>query len=289
MNPTATIDGGTRNAQRMTRAKADEMNPGYVFTGNANMQRTPEFYVRIFNVGSLEHRIERPWCRYNPAHRGKIILIPGCKPNEKYSAPFVIADVVQEPIYNLGQGEFATRGVSGKFLAQDAIHPDDPQGNWKTVRPSNAGLAQNEGTNLYRWGVFWTVEEVPSDEELKMAHSRMEEYYNQLIEEAKSLYMGGGEYRKQIGFTHRHAASYYGLEFDWNQVYRAQMECPGCGAKLPVSAVICQKCPATFNWTRALELGLRTVDQAVAFGIMEPQAAGLAKPKKGTKKKPPAA
>jgi hypothetical protein len=274
---TATINSGTANSQRMARAKNEEMNQPYVFMGNMNIQHTPQFYVRIFNIGYDEHKIERPWVSFNPAQRGKIIIIPACKPNEKYSKPFVIADIVQEPVLNVSMGNFLTRGVDGRFLAQDAINPEDPQGSWRTVRPMNQGMMMNEGTNLYNWGVFWTVNEVPAAEELAAAKERMESYFNYLIEEAKSLFMGAPDQRRQIGRTHRRAANYFGLEFEWNQIYRAKQECPGCGMLLPITAVVCQKCPATFNWQKAIELGLRTVDQAVAAGILKPQAEEMAK------------
>jgi hypothetical protein len=282
--PTATIDGGSANAARMTRAMESEKNPPFVFTGNANLLHKPEYYVRIFNVGDMEHRIERPWVNFNPAHRARMIIIPACEAGEKYSKPFIIQDVIQVPVYSLGQGEFSTRGVDGRFLAQDAIHPEDPHGNWRTLRPINQGMASNEGTNLYRWGVFWTTNEIPAEDELKTAKTRQEEFYNHLIEEAKTYWMAGPEARRQIGNTHRRAASYFSLEFEWNQVYKARMECPGCGTSIPQTAVICFKCPATFNWQKALDLGLRTVKQAIEAGMLEPQAEEMAK--KPTKKKP---
>ena len=284
--PTATIGTDTPNAARMTRAMNQSNNPEYVFIGNANIVRTPEFYVRIFNVGDMEHRIERPWVSYNPAQGGKIIIIPACEEGKPYSKPFVIADVVQMPVRNLTSGEMDTRGVDGKFLAQDALNPEDPRGNWRTVRALNQAASLNEGTNLYHWGVFWTVNEVPSAEELKAANGRRDAYYNRLIEEAKALWMAGTEGRRQIGNTHRRAASYFHLEFEWNQLYRPTMDCPGCGSRVPQNAAICPNCPATFDWTRAMTLGLRTKQQAIDAGIIEGQAADMAeaakpKPKKG--------
>jgi hypothetical protein len=267
---TGTMD--SPNAARMSRAMMGPLNPEYVFTGNANIVREPQFYVRIFNVGDMEHRIERPWVAFNPAARAKIILIPACKPGEPYSKPFVIADVVQQPKRHVTTGEMDTVGVDGKFLAQDALNPEDMHGNWRTVRPMDASRAVNEGTNLYRWGCFWTTNETPSDEELKAAGDQRDAYYNHLIEEAKLFWMGGTDGRKQIGNTHRRAASYFGLEFEWNQIYKATKECPECGTRVPIAASICSKCPMTFNWEQALSRGVRTKDQAIAAGVWKGQA-----------------
>jgi len=277
--PTAAISTGTPNAERMTRTMNQNSNPDFVFMGNANVARPPSFYVRIFNVSDYEQKIERPWVSFNPAHKSKVIIIKAKKPGEMYSAPFLISDVVQIPDRNIHTGQMGSYGVDGKFLAQDALNPDEPQGNWKTVRELGAGQAGNEGTNLYHWGLFWTLNETPTDEEVLTAVARMEANYNRLIDEAKTLWMSGEQGRKQIGNTHRRAAQYYRQEFEWNQVYKATQECPGCGSRISMVAVVCPKCPATLNWEKALSLGLRTVDQAVAAGIMEPQAEHLAKKK----------
>jgi hypothetical protein len=288
--PTATIGTDTANAQRMSNVMNRQNNPDYVFTGNINLAHKPEFFVRIFNVSDMEHRIERPWVNYNPAQRAKMIIIPACEAGQKHSKPFVINDIVQVPIRHVTSGEMDARGVDGKFLAQDALNPDDPSGSWKTVKPIGAGQSTNEGTNLYHWGCFWErtktddLTEEPSMEAVEMAVRRMEANYNRLIDEAKTFWMGGDQMRLQIGNTHRRAASYYGLEFEWNQVYKATMDCPGCGSRVPQTAAICPKCPSTFNWERALSLGLRTVDQAIAAGVMEPQAVEMATPKKARKR-----
>lgn len=271
MSVTATISSDSANAKRMTGAMNRSENPDYVLAGNANVAHQPDYYVSIFNVSEVEHRIERPWVSFNPAHRGKIIVIPAKEPGERYSRPFKIADIVQMPVPDIVSGEIRTIGQQGKFLAQDALNPEDPNGNWKTVRVRPATVAQNEGANLYHWGLFWTVNEKPSEEELTAAVQRMEANYNHLIEEAKLLYVMGGKKLMEIGNTHRRAAAYFGLQFPWNQTYTKQMKCPGCGTMMDQDAAICPKCPATFKWAVALQLGLRTLEQAVASGMSEEQ------------------
>ena len=279
--PTATISASSPNAGRMTRTMMERENPDFVFTGNANMTRAPEFYVGIFNVSDQQHLIERPWVNYNPAQRGKILVIPARQENERVSKPFLISDVVQIPIRNVYSGEMDTRGQDGKFLAQDAINPEDSRGSWRTVKPVNAGLAANEGTNLYNWGVFWeavaTQTSTPSDEAVTAAYRRLEENYNRLIEEAKMLWTAGGQGRAQIGNTHRRAASYFGQEFEWNQLYRQRIECEGCGEKINPKAVICPTCGAVRDWQKALALGMKTPAQAEAAGIVLAQAQDMAK------------
>lgn len=279
--PNATVSAGSPNAERMTRAKMSTENPDFVFTGNANAVHRPEFYVGIFNVSDQQHLIERPWVNYNPAQRGKIIVIPARPNDARVSRPFLINDIVQIPIRNITSGEMDTRGQDGKFLAQDAINPEDMRGSWRTVRPINPGFAMNEGTNLYNWGLFWecvpNADTLPSEEAIAAAYQRLEANYNRLIEEAKMLWTAGGDGRRQIGNTHRRAASYFGEEFEWNQLYRQRVECEGCGNKINERAVVCPTCGAVRNWEKALALGMRTPEQAAAAGVMLAQAEGMAR------------
>lgn len=283
VTPTATIASGTPNAARMTATKHREMNDNFIFTGDANLTHTPQFWVGIFNVSDIEHRVERPWV--HPGRRGQMILIPACETDQPYGRPFVIPDVVQTPVERPGSWELSTRGVDGKFLAQDALNPEDPRGSYKTVRPIGEGTAANEGTNLYRLGCFWitapSIEElVPDQEQLDLARSRLEARYNELINEANLLHMQGPQGIQQIGNLHRRAATYFNLSFPWNERYARKVQCPECNAALSPTASICSNCQTVLNWTTAIERGLRTPEQAIAAGVMKSQAEPPKKQKK---------
>lgn len=278
--PNATI-GGSAQIKRAgvlaTKAMINEANPDFTFIGDANQQHTPQYFVYIFNVSDVEVKIERPWVNFNPTQRGKMIIVAARQEGERYSKPFKIADIVQVPLRNDTTRTYQSIGQRGEFLAQDALNPEDMQGNWRTVRTMSTGSALNEGTNLYHWGLFWTKNEVPSDEEVTAAVNRLETNYNRLIDEAKLLWASGEKARLEIGNTHRRAAQHFGLEFEWNVLYRSLQECPGCGTRVSKKAAICPKCPWTFNWEQALAGGVRTVEQAMAAGIMEPQAESMTK------------
>lgn len=276
------------NAPRMSSTMERSSNPhtNFVFMGNANISHVPQFFVGIFNVGDMQHLVERPWVSFNPAQRGKMIVIPPCEQGQRVSKPFLIADIVQEPVRNIYNGQMDTRGVDGKFLAQDAINPEDPQGSWRTLRPVNSGASMNIGTNLYHWGLFWEViakpTDKPSDEAIEAAHTRMEKHYNDLVDEAKTMYMSGDDGRRQISNTHRRAASYFGLEFEWNQLYKKRIDCAGCGSKIPQGVALCGNCGAVQDWSKALSLGLKTPADAIAAGFLQPQAEEMAE--KGKRK-----
>jgi hypothetical protein len=171
----------------------------------------------------------------------------------------VFPDVIQEKVSLQGSNEFSFRGRDAKFYVQDAINPDDPQGNWKTVRPINQGLTTNMGTNLYNWGVFWTVNNPPEEEALEKAKLRLESHLNELIIEANSLHLTKKD--NEIGFTHRKAAQYFGLETEWYQIRKSKQSCPGCGEMIPFGIPMHKECGAIFDKKRVLALGLRTKEQ----------------------------
>jgi len=280
---TAVIDTGSANARRMTATKNREVNDNFVFTSDANLTHEPKFWVGIFNVADFEHRIERPWV--HPQRMGQLIVVPACEPGQDYSKPFVIPDIVQMKVERPGSWEIGTRGADGRFLAQDAINPEDPKGNWKTVRDAGTGVSMNEGTNLYYYGCFWTTaptkEELqPTEEELKFARTRLERTYNRLVQEANLLFLQGARGIEQIGHLHRKAANYFGIVSGWNETHVRKLACPNCGEPLIQSAAVCTKCPAVINWQKALDLGLRTVKQAVEAGIIEPQAEHMGRGKR---------
>jgi hypothetical protein len=248
--PNATIEQGSENAKRMEDSlrKGQEAPPRMI--GDMNAAREVKFYIYVYNVGPIEHHIARPWAHITPS--GKEIVIPACKPGKPYGEPLLIPDVVQEKTFVSGSNEFGTRGVDGKFLAQDALNPDDPTGSWKSVRPINQGLTTNIGTNLYNFGCFWTLANPPEPEAVAKAKERLTEYANAMIVEANNMHIQKRD--NEIGFVHRKMAEYLGVETEWHQVYSAKIACPGCGEAIKDGIAMCPHCSAVFDEKRAKQL-----------------------------------
>jgi hypothetical protein len=292
--PTAGIVGmGTQKARQATDVKNREHNDNFIFTGDANLRHTPAYYIGIFNVSDQEQRIERPWVM--PGKVGKVLIVPACEAGKKFSRPFLIPDIVQMPVDRVGSWELGTRGVDGKFLAQDAVNPEDPSGNWKTVRTVLETSLANEGTNLYHLGLFWATcgaegKDAPPDDAIAMAVSRLEATYNKWIDEANLLALQGADGIRQIGATHHRAANYFpDNSFTWNTRYEKKNKCSNCGTAIPVTASRCYQCKHVISWERAIAEGTATVAEAIAAGVMQAQAEDLGKragKKKAAQKQP---
>jgi len=262
---TATI-GAPSFSSHPAQSLTASMNGPAVLTGDMNLANEVKAWVRIFNVGPLDHRVDRPW-------RSGGVRIPACPIGAEYSQPVSIPLVIQEKVSIEGSNEILFRGRDGKFYAQDVLNPDDPSGNWRTVDRVDYSKSTNAGTNLYRWGCFWTENEVPSPEELRAAKIQLEKHLNFLIQQAGELFIAAQDPKyagERVGLAHHTAADYFGIQTEWHRKHVSNFPCPGCGTLLPDGVVICSKCPATFDWQRALDLGLRTKKQAIEAGVMEP-------------------
>jgi hypothetical protein len=281
--PNASISMGTKKAVKAQDIKNNEHNDNFIFTGDANLRHEPKYYVRMWNLSTIEQRIERPWVR--PGHVGKIIVLPPPEPGEQLGTPFVIPDIVQMAVDQAGNWELGTRGVDGKFLAQDALNPEDMRGSWKTIRKKLTSNLSNEGTNLYHWGCFWDttkgldLDQPPPEDAVKKTIERMEDNYNRLIDEAQMLSLDD-KTRNQIGYTHRVAANYFGRSFTWNIRYERQNPCANCGTSLPATASRCYQCKRVINLELALREGTITMAEAIASGMIPGQAEAMAKGKK---------
>ena len=260
--PNAMISSDTRHARRLTRAKMMEMNPEPESILDANIRRKPEYFVYIYNVSTMEQRVSRPW-----AHPD--LIIPACGPDEPYSQPAVLPDIVQDRVERAGSWDIGVRGVDGKFLAQDALHPDFPNGDWRNYRSLSASTAGNDGTDLYAYGCWWSLSNPPTNEEVNIAKERLAATYRREIQKAAALQMAGKP-NEITPMMHR-AADYFDLETVWHSELKASQICPGCGEKVPASMVRHmprEKCGFVFDWNGAIRNGVATKKEMDDANVM---------------------
>ena len=104
-------------------------------------------------------------------------------------------------------------------------------------------------------GVFLCAGDSPTDEELKTAHAKLEEFYRALVAAADREW----ERSHSFLFIHdlqRRAAAQLGVEKEWHYQSRETEECPGCGDRVKPGVAVCKSCHAVLNREKALALGL---------------------------------
>ena len=104
-------------------------------------------------------------------------------------------------------------------------------------------------------GVFVCAGDAPTEQELRGAQEKLDEFYRALVAAADREW----ERSHSFLFIHdlqRRAAARLGLEKEWHYQARETEECPGCGDRVKPGVAVCKSCHAILNREKALALGL---------------------------------
>ena len=104
-------------------------------------------------------------------------------------------------------------------------------------------------------GVFLCAGDAPTEDELRSAQEKLNEFYRALVASADREW----ERSHSFLFIHdlqRRAAATLGLEKEWHYQARETEECPGCGDHVKPGVAVCKSCHAILNREKALALGL---------------------------------
>ena len=249
-------------AQRATRDKEQELNGTLIYTPDSAAQwNDPVYKVFIYNVGALEHRVER-------GSAGTFIL-QACETGQPWTLATAPLPSVWRDTFFVEQ-ELKTHAVSGEFLAQDIVNPITAGGKtWWSF-----------GADLTALGVFWSKSHPPTDQEVAAARQKMEVTYRKQLGMAASIEAAGRI--DDITPLMRIAASYFGEDRAWNRIYKKTKECPGCGEPAK-EGIIRHPCGYVFDPDRALLAGMISQELHTQMVKLR-QAEAAPKPTKPTKR-----
>jgi hypothetical protein len=192
--------------------------------------------IYIYNVGPLEHKLTHP----------RKSLVKAC-PSDK---PYILAGQLEHPFRQVRRDQNGEKEVylsDGYRIATIMLSPSNPGSdqNW-----SEDGLAM--GANLNNQGVFWSVNNPPTEQELKAAVKRMEDDFTKELAKMVRIEAeeGAAAAQGRANYKSRAAADYYQRSFSWHrndQIPRkklSQMECAACGESISSIARICKECGA---------------------------------------------
>jgi hypothetical protein len=226
-----------------------------------------ENLIYIFNVSPYAHKIEHPSVG--------VLVIPACKPGEKYSAPAIVKGMQAYGVPTDMQ-TVDIRHDSGRLFALDILG----LGPFRDQRNSllNQGVFIATGDtldmndrepykmapkvilNVPRWVKRGKCPEEPTQRELKEANEKFAARDFALIAEA-DRFQDAGPANKEEGSNnirgeHREALRRRGQRRVWDTVEETLKPCIGCGVLIS-PAVIVHTCGAVFNWDKAIELGIK--------------------------------
>jgi hypothetical protein len=240
----------------LSMSKNKEINSDWAFTTtNYLLNRKPDFYVYIFNISRESFEIARP------PYIAKAI-ITGCPNGQKYQKVTRLPSPFVMPKASIDSGEVDFSAVDTRRIAMDIINPDNLgiDQDQVTVKPTNVG------NNLGQQGVFWSLNEVPTDEEIAKARARMEKYYRYLLEKARAVEVSNPkELNEMLTPAHHAAADYFQETFTWHAKAIRKEACPRCGMPVDVNRPFHAFEGGGFcvgNWDAAIAAGVRTRAQA---------------------------
>lgn len=238
----------TPAAQYAAREREDLMTGPMHFSEEATLTLSlaPEYVLYIYNIGPMS------WVGANAISKGSAgrYQIQACTPDAPFTRPLIIPSIVIDTY--MVENEIKTHSMRGEALCKDIVHP-------------MLGKTWSVGQNLDDFGVFWSRNNPPKEQELLEARKKMELTFRAALTEATGLEAIGR--LQDITPIMRFAADYYKEDRPWNKIYRKIAECPGCGGPVKPGIAV-HPCGAVLDWPQAIKLSMRTREDAARAGVL---------------------
>lgn len=191
--------------------------------------RRPEYTIYLHSVS------KRSFQQPHPIFRN--VVIPACPKDKRYITFMRINHPVQTPTVD-------PHNVSGplKWEFENAIRAAlcvcNPSYVGNNLNAQDTEIAtqyqiSSSESNLTQQGVFASINEIPTDEELTKAEARRVTYYKRIFEEMNGLMRADPKAAQdRLGQDHHLAAEMFGQDVDWHRVVTPKVECKNCGEKI---------------------------------------------------------
>ena len=193
---------------------------------NGRSFRPPLRMIYIYSVAKRAFTLRKPPL-FPKLH------LAGCEAGERWVRCTSFGDPILQPCPDQERGGTRIDDNDGWVEAIDMLNP----GNF-TMDPyagsTNPTFFTNTltGTNLIAEGLFPSLNDTPTEEEIKRAENARDKHYQHLTKEAMRLYaLGakqGNEFLQRFPDTHI-AMDALGLEATWHQTNTVKQSCPNCG------------------------------------------------------------
>ena len=224
--------------------------------------RKPDFWVYLYNVSEQSFDVFRPPLFAN-------IHIPGRTRGEVYVTAARLPSPLLAPQGSVDTDEISTQLLDTRRVLMDVCNPDNLSldQNSVTAKPTNIG------NNLSQRGVFWSLNNPPTEEEIKAATLRMEKHFNTVLEKMKALETSDPKALLEALSPEAHtAADYFGVETSWHGRRSKPMDCPQCGERIKQGVAFHKTDEGglcVLDWARTVKAGARTIQQAIDAGAFE--------------------
>ena len=238
---------------------AENRAHNFDFNFNVNdylLSRKPEYFVYLFNISDTAYEVSRP-----PIARR--ISIPGRKAGQEYQLAGRFPQPMWIPEGSVDSSALKVGAEDARRFAMDIVNPENLGLDQDAVLDPKNNLSQ--GANLGAKGVFWSLNEVPTKDELAAAKRRMEAYYTAILTKAEAHAVSSpGTLADYLTPEHHAAADYFGQEYTWHSKRSRPMDCPQCGTRVKegIAYHVVDGDLCIIDWERTVKAGKRTRAQA---------------------------
>jgi len=251
---------------RQNSALSDSMTKANNQNFNFSLQdfiysRKPDSYVHLFNISNESFDVFRPPLFANlriPGLLAQGINIDTSPDGTKYVRAARLPNPLPIPQGSVDSYEVSTTLLDTRRVVQDICNPDN------LSLDQNAVIANptNVGNDLNKKGVFWSLNEIPTQLEITQARNRMEAHYNKILEKFRALEVSNPkELQDLLGPEAHAAADYFNVETPWHTKRSQPMDCPICGDRIRKGVAFHKTVEDTLcviDWARTVKAGVRT-------------------------------
>lgn len=194
-----------------------------------DQMRKAEYTVYLHSIS--KRSFEQP----HPIYRN--VVIPACPKEQRFVTFMRITHPVQTPTVDPDNvsGPLKWFFENAKRAALCICNPSYV-GNDLSVQdkdiPAQFQISSSE-SNLTQQGVFASLNEIPTEEELKGAEGRRANYYKAIFERMNGLFRSDPKKaQEELGLDHHLAAEMFAIDVDWHKLTTPKIECPNCGEKI---------------------------------------------------------
>ena len=234
----------------MAQGAASESGITNDFNTDMAFERTAKYFVYVFNIARRTFDVDRP------LFKRRTLL--ACPEGQACIGVAKFPDVVVEKFVAAETGQIHTREYRGERVAMDLICPSNTGIDMDALLSEESLSMGGASTDLIRRGLFFSLNEVPTESEIAKARTRMEKFYRSLIVVAETKARAGK--LNDITEEEHAAADYFQLDAAWHIVAKTPSFCENCGEQIKPGVAfhnsafgLCVR-----DWRRTVDSGVKT-------------------------------
>jgi hypothetical protein len=165
------------------------------------------------------------------------LILKGCQEGERWVTCAVVGDPIPQASPDQERGGTRIDEEDAWRACIDLLNPNNPTNDpyWNAVATAPAYMTTAQDCNLVALGVWPSLNEIPTEEEIRKAEGARDDSYRRITQRAIQL---SAKSRRELNdYLSNHpevhtAMDALGLTADWHQTAQVKAACPNCGDEI---------------------------------------------------------